>query len=77
MSRGETSREKVQLVGGNGGGVHDEEASAKALSGRGQGMQRHSGVEEKEGEEATWESWSGCGERQVLWTQLCFSKCGL
>lgn len=48
----------------------DEEWRAKALSGRAHGMRRQSGVEEKEGEEATQVSSSGCGERQVLWTPL-------
>lgn len=41
-------------MGGNGGSsIPDEETSAKTLIGRGHGMKRHSGVEEKEREEAT------------------------
>lgn len=41
-------------MGGNGGcSIHDEETSAKALIGKGHGMKRPSGVEEKEKEEAT------------------------
>lgn len=77
MSRGEAGSgagRRLRLVGGNGGGTfHDGETSAKALGRRGHSTQRQSGVEKKEGEEATQVSLSRCGEKQAFRTELCFS----